>query len=116
MDATTVIAIVGSLGGLSGVGAFLTVYLQRRKFRAEAADVLTDTALTLVEPLQRRVRELDEEVAELRRKVRVATDYLADALSMIRRWRFSMRSPNVDREQLREMSSETVEAETTVVH
>lgn len=107
-DVTT---IIGAIGGLGGLGALVASLLGRRKLRAEAADVITDTALTLVEPLQRRVRELDGEVTELRRRVRTITDGLTDAVSLIRRWRASMLSTAVSREELREMASERLDAE-----
>jgi hypothetical protein len=113
VNVQSVISIIGAIGGLSGLGALIAAVLTRKKVRAEAADVITDTALTLVEPLQRRVRELDVEVTELRAKVRNATDVLADAMAMIRRWRASMLSAGVDREQLREMAGEQLEVERT---
>jgi hypothetical protein len=109
-DLTT---IIGAVGGLGGLGALVASFLQRKKVRAEAADVITDTALTLVEPLQRRVRELDGEVTELRRKVRTITDGLTDAVSLIRRWRASMLSTAISREELREMAREQLDAERT---
>lgn len=69
---TIVITVVGVFGGLTGVGAFLTVLFQRKKFRADAAGVITSSALTLVEPLQSRVASLEGETATLRGKVRTA--------------------------------------------
>ncbi len=62
--------VVGVLGTLSGVGALVGVLINRRKLRADAADVLTDTALTLVEPLQKRVRQLEDRVEELEQALR----------------------------------------------
>lgn len=64
----TLITIVGLLGGAGGIAALAATLLQRRKIRADAADVITDTALTLVEPLRGRVNELQSEVAEARRE------------------------------------------------
>lgn len=114
MDTTaTIIAVIGGLGGLGGVGAFVNVFLQRRKFRAEAADVLTDTALTLVEPLQTRVRELENEVRVTRAEVRDATadartlkNELVDALALLRRWRMAVLNPSISRADLERMVTE----------
>ena len=111
MSVQDVTTVIGAVGGLGGLGALVASFLTRKKVRAEAADVITDTALTLVEPLQRRVRELDVEVTELRRQVRNAADVLADAMALIRRWRASMLSVGVDREQLRAMAGEHIDAE-----
>lgn len=111
MTVQDVTTFIGAVGGLGGLGALVASFLTRKKVRAEAADVITDTALTLVEPLQRRVRELDDEVTELRRKVRSTTDLLADAMAMIRRWRASMLSTGIDRDQLREMAREQLDYE-----
>jgi hypothetical protein len=70
-------AILGALGGLAGGGALLGTLLQRKKFRADAADVLTDTALTLVEPLKVRVKELEHQGIEDRQKMRNLEDEVA---------------------------------------
>lgn len=64
----TLITVVGLLGGAGGIAALATTLLQRRKIRADAADVITDTALTLVEPLRGRVNELEREVAGARKE------------------------------------------------
>ncbi|WP_266244753.1 hypothetical protein [Micromonospora lupini] len=64
----TLITVIGLLGGAGGLAALAATLLQRRKIRADAADVITDTALTLVEPLRGRVNELQAEVAEARRE------------------------------------------------
>ena len=111
MTVQDITTIIGAVGGLGGLSALVASFLTRKKVRAEAADVITDTALTLVEPLQRRVRELDVEVTELRSKVRSATDVLADAMSLIRRWRASMLSTAVTRDELRLMAHERIDAE-----
>jgi hypothetical protein len=108
-----VILLIGSLGGLSGAGALLTVLLQRRKLKADAADVLTDTALVLVEPLQKRVQELDAEAQQARAEARQARTEIgemraemADVLSTMRRWKQAILSSDVSREQLQAMVRE----------
>jgi hypothetical protein len=115
MTVQAVTAIIGAVGGLGGLGALVASVLGRRKLKAEAADVITDTALTLVEPLQRRVRELEAEAEQARRKWREFADGMADALALIRRWRIAMRSQRVDREELRIMADEQIDAEKTGV-
>lgn len=105
-----IIALTGALGGLTGMGTGLAIFLQRKKFRAEAADVITDTALTLVEPLQRRVKEVSAEASEAREATRLARaevaelrESLTDVLAMLRRWRIAVLSPHVTREELHVM-------------
>lgn len=70
-------AIVGGLGGLGGLAAFAQAITGRSKIKADAADVLTGSALEIVRQiqdregrLQTRVRELEEEIDQLHRRVR----------------------------------------------
>ncbi len=70
MTVTWATTIVGLLGTLSGIAALVGVLVNRKKLRADAADVITDTALTLVEPLQKRVRQLEDRVEELEQEKR----------------------------------------------
>jgi uncharacterized protein YlxW (UPF0749 family) len=70
-------AIVGGLGGLGGLAAFAQALTGRSKIRAEAADVLTGSALEIVRQiqdrergLQVRVRELEDELDQLHRRLR----------------------------------------------
>ena len=65
----TLTSVIAALGGLSGLGAGLAVWLQRRKFKADAADVLTDTALTLIEPYREELKQTREENRALRSEV-----------------------------------------------
>lgn len=110
MSLQEVTTAIGAIGGLGGIAAGLTVLLQRKKFKAEAADVLTDTALTLVEPLQRRVKEVSEEAVEARAETRLARtevaelrDSLTDIMATLRRWRAAVLSPQISREELQQM-------------
>ncbi|MFC0504209.1 hypothetical protein [Micromonospora costi] len=68
----TLITVIGLLGGAGGIAALAATLLQRRKIRADAADVITDTALTLVAPLRERVAELETEAAGARREATAA--------------------------------------------
>lgn len=70
-------AVVGSLGGLGGLAAFAQALTGRSKVRAEAADVLTGSALEIVRQIQDRegrltgrVRELEDEIDQLHRRLR----------------------------------------------
>lgn len=108
MDATQAItAVIGLIGGMGGSGALLGHIFQRRRIRAEAADVLTDTALTLVQPLRARVKELDSEARATRAEVREARndarhlrDELGDVLATLRRWRAAILDHRVSRDEL----------------
>lgn len=95
-----VTAIVGAIGGLAGATGMATVLAQKRKLKADAADVLTDTALQLIEPLKAELagarqemrdaraeaKATSEEVSELRQSVEVLTATLA----RWRRWIFEV--------------------------
>lgn len=69
--------IFGALGGVSGLAAFSQAYVSRPKVRADATEILTDSALQIVRQiqdreyhLQSRVRELEKELEILRKRVR----------------------------------------------
>jgi uncharacterized coiled-coil DUF342 family protein len=110
MTLPEIMTALGAVGGLGGLATALTVFLQRKKFKAEAADVLTDTALTLVEPLQQRVKEVTAEAREARdetRRSRVEVaelrETLTDIMATLRRWRSAVLSPQITREELQQM-------------
>ncbi|MBF9131904.1 hypothetical protein I0C86_23490 [Plantactinospora sp. S1510] len=104
------LSAVGLLGGTGGVVAFATVLSQRRKFRADTAEVLTDTALTLIAPLKTRVIELEAETAEARRLALVASEQIGDlrgvvdeVKTLMRGWRAAILDPNATLTQLRDL-------------
>lgn len=106
----TLLSILGLLGGLGGVAAIGTVLVQRRKFRADAADVLTDTALTLVAPLKSRISELEADAATARRGMAAANgdldrlrDSMRDLTRMFLKVRSEILSPDASLDRLREM-------------
>ncbi|MFI7073550.1 hypothetical protein [Micromonospora sediminicola] len=80
---STVITIIGLVGGAGGVAALVATIMQRKKIKADAADVITDTALTLVEPLRARVTELEVEVKGARTQVNAAREQAEAAQSEI---------------------------------
>ncbi|WP_431728568.1 hypothetical protein [Verrucosispora sp. TAA-831] len=79
----TLLSILGLVGGAGGIAAVATTLIQRRKVRADAADVLTDTALVLVTPLRERVAELEAEAAGARREVTSTRTEIAQAHSEV---------------------------------
>jgi chromosome condensin MukBEF ATPase and DNA-binding subunit MukB len=88
-----VLSVLGVLGGASGLAAIAAVVAQRGKFKAEAADMLTDAALTLVQPMRVRVAELEAEAQAAREQLRTAreqaeraTATLSDLHAMLDRW------------------------------
>lgn len=111
MDTTQIVtAVIGVLGGIGGLGALVGQVVQRKKIRAEAADVLTDTALTLVAPLQERVKEVNQEAKDARNEARQAREdmaelrtSLAEVIGMLRRWRAAVLNPHITRQDLMEM-------------
>jgi hypothetical protein len=73
---TWVIALLVAGGGGGGLYQILKVRSDRRnahantaKARAEAADILSDTALSLLEPLRDQLAALREELATMERKL-----------------------------------------------
>lgn len=87
----TLITLVGVLGGAGGLAALTATVLQRKKIKADAADVITDTALTLVEPLRARVTELETEVSGTRRQVADTRENLEAANGELREMRTTVR-------------------------
>lgn len=83
-------AIVGGLGGLGGLAAFAQALTGRSKIKADAADVLTGSALEIVRQiqdregrLQGRVRDLEDEIDELHRRLRELERALSERDAMI---------------------------------
>ena len=71
--ATSALSVLGAGGGL---GATVAAVLRWRTTKADAADVITDTALILIEPLKARISELEHEIARLRSEARQIADEL----------------------------------------
>jgi alkylation response protein AidB-like acyl-CoA dehydrogenase len=108
------LSAIGIVGGTGGIAAVATVLLQRRKFKADAADVLTDTALTLVQPLKLRVAELEAETVVARQQVEKAAREVSDlraavreTTAMIRRWRAAILAPDATIRQIRTLVSDS---------
>ncbi|MGW0432868.1 hypothetical protein ACWDV4_10025 [Micromonospora sp. NPDC003197] len=104
----TLMTTVAVLGGTGGIAAMATVLSQRRRFKADTADVLTDTALTLIDPLRARVADLEAETARARQQVIAANNEISELrvavyemTMVIRRWRAAILTPDVTIEELR---------------
>ncbi|WP_422774445.1 hypothetical protein ACN28C_17215 [Plantactinospora sp. WMMC1484] len=108
------LSAIGILGGGGGIASVAAVLSQRRRFRADAAEVLTDTALALIQPLKLRVAELEAETVVARQQVETATREVSElrmavreATVMIRRWRSAILAPDATLGQLRTLVSNT---------
>ncbi|MFY1671757.1 hypothetical protein ACN27G_17560 [Plantactinospora sp. WMMB334] len=108
------LSAIGILGGGGGIASVAAVLSQRRRFRADAAEVLTDTALALIQPLKLRVAELEAETVVARQQVETATREVSElrmavreATVMIRRWRSAILAPDATLGQLRTLVANT---------
>ncbi|MDP9799337.1 putative coiled-coil protein SlyX [Catenuloplanes nepalensis] len=104
-----ILTAIAALGGLLGAAGGVAVLAQRRKLRADAADVITDTALTLVQPLRERVTELEERTRSATRQVDELSASVATLAGTLRSWRLAVLSPHVTRDELRAMVSQPIE-------
>lgn len=66
IDAQTVSAVVGAVGLSTIVAAAINAVSNRKKTGADATKVITDAALGVVTQLQARIKELLDEVQELK--------------------------------------------------
>lgn len=73
-------AVAAALLGGGGIGSVFVAILGRRKGKADAADVLTDSVLQFAEQLKKEAGEARDEV----RRVRQEATLLADELHRIR--------------------------------
>lgn len=79
-------AVGGSLGGLTGITAYLTYRLKRRsdtmsanKSMVDAANSLTATALTLLEPVKAVAAEAEKKIHNLEQVIASLTTELASS-------------------------------------
>lgn len=99
------------VAGLIGKGVFDRIKSKQRavegreKRRAEAADVLTDTALTLVEPLKRELAEVRAEATDLRLQVHKAVTEAESAIHELRRLKLAILDPASTLGALRDLVS-----------
>ncbi|MFI6271918.1 hypothetical protein [Micromonospora zamorensis] len=109
-----VLSILGILGGSTGLAAIATVVVQRGKFKADAADTLTEAALTLVQPLQTRITQLEGEALNARSELNVLREQVNQLQFLVRilnrtldRWRAAIRAPDATLRKVRATVAET---------
>ncbi|MFG1775593.1 hypothetical protein ACGFIR_19975 [Micromonospora sp. NPDC049051] len=102
------LSILGVLGGTGGLAVIATVVVQRSKFKADAADTLTDAALTLVQPLRTRVAELEEaallaraQLDSAREQERQLKATVWDLRRTLDRWREAIMAPDATLRRVR---------------
>ena len=64
-----VLSAVGVLGGLGGLAALVMVPVQRRKMKVDAASVIVDSAIDLLQPFRQRVEQLEKDLTKVERIV-----------------------------------------------
>ncbi len=69
MDTATLVAVITAVLGSGVLTAFANGIWQRRRNRADTAQILNDAALDLVVPLREQIKELRGEVAVYRQRV-----------------------------------------------
>ena len=109
-----VLSVLGILGGGTGLAAIATVVVQRGKFKADAADTLTEAALTLVQPLQTRITQLEGEALNARSELDVLREQVNQLQFLVRilnrtldRWRAAIRAPDATLRKVRATVAET---------
>jgi hypothetical protein len=85
--AVALLGALGGFGGAAGVAALLNVFFSKGKLRADAAQVITGTAMTLVKELEDQITRTRDELGKAQtelRKVRLEAEKLARELRLLR--------------------------------
>ncbi|MEU8283136.1 hypothetical protein AB0C01_02100 [Micromonospora sp. NPDC048905] len=108
------LSLLGVLGGTTGLAAIATVVSQRGKFKADAADTLTEAALTLVQPLQMRITELESEAVSARSELGLLREQVNQLQFVVRvltrtldRWRTAVHAPDATLRKIRTVVAES---------
>ncbi|MBG6103408.1 MULTISPECIES: hypothetical protein [Micromonospora] len=108
------LSLLGVLGGTTGLAAIATVVAQRGKFKADAADTLTEAALTLVQPLQMRITELENEALNARSELGLLREQVNQLQFLVRvlsrtldRWRTAVHAPDATLRKIRSVVAES---------
>jgi hypothetical protein len=113
----TVTSAFAAVGGAGGITAAVLVFSQRRKLKAEAADVIADSAVGLLAPYREELARLRADVVEARaetaearieardarREMSRARDEAQEIADTLRRWRMAIMRPSATIEELRAM-------------
>jgi hypothetical protein len=108
-DVQAILGGLGALGGLAGASALIGTFLQRKKLKADAANVLTDTALTLVEPLKARVNELEAQGLKDRHRMRELEDEVGKVQRALQQVYYAILDPAATIERLRDYVRDRVQ-------
>ncbi|MFG1652408.1 hypothetical protein ACGFIE_21015 [Micromonospora sp. NPDC049275] len=108
------LSLLGILGGTTGLAAIATVVSQRGKFKADAADTLTEAALTLVQPLQMRITELESQAVTSRSELGLLREQVNQLQFVVRvltrtldRWRTAVHAPDATLRKIRAVVAES---------
>ncbi|WP_373862059.1 hypothetical protein ACQPYV_10320 [Micromonospora saelicesensis] len=108
------LSLLGVLGGTTGLAAIAAVVVQRGKFKADAADTLTEAALTLVQPLQMRITELESEALSARSELGLLREQVNQLQFVVRvlsrtldRWRTAVHAPDATLRKIRSVVAES---------
>jgi hypothetical protein len=108
------LSVLGILGGGTGLAAIAAVVVQRGKFKADAADTLTEAALTLVQPLQTRITQLEVEALSARSELGTLREQVNQLQFVVRvltrtldRWRAAIRAPDATLRKVRATVAES---------
>ncbi|RQX19970.1 hypothetical protein DDE19_02305 [Micromonospora ureilytica] len=108
------LSLLGVLGGTTGLAAIAAVVAQRGKFKADAADTLTEAALTLVQPLQMRITELENEALGARSELALLREQVNQLQFVVRvlsrtldRWRTAVHAPDATLRKIRTVVAES---------
>lgn len=82
---STILAVIGVIGGGAGIAALLKVRGENAKLQAEAAQIIQRTAIDMVEQYSSRVKELERKVGKLERQLRQWQRYAQALVDLARR-------------------------------
>lgn len=77
LSAPVIYQILSAVGGLSGIALMVKAFVERSKIRADATKTLTSTVVSIVGPLEDRLRRVNAENARLRDVIDMARVYVA---------------------------------------
>ncbi|MEO3929959.1 hypothetical protein ABGB07_39830 [Micromonosporaceae bacterium B7E4] len=97
--------IVGVVGGLAGVAALLNAFFGRGKTKAEEAQIITGSAVQVMNEFQEDARAARVEAAEVRVEMRAVRDEARALAEELHRLRMAIMQPDATIEGLRALVS-----------